>query len=72
MGIGLGTGLFDDDNANKKIQYNSNGGWTIGLIGAYSFYQQGPHSFDLSGGIERGLTEPETDLTLELGYGYSF
>ncbi|NOQ92975.1 MAG: hypothetical protein GQ552_09715 [Flavobacteriaceae bacterium] len=72
IGIGLGKGLFDDDNDNKHFQFNKNGGWTIGLIGVYSFYQKGPHSFDVSGGIERGLSTPETDLTLELGYGYSF
>ncbi len=72
MGIGLGKGLFDDDNDDEKMKFNKNGGWTIGLIGVYSFYQKGPHSFDVSGGIERGLTTPETDLTLELGYGFSF
>ena len=72
MGIGLGKGLFDDDNDDQHFQFNKNGGWTIGLIGVYSFYQKGPHSFDISGGIERGLSTPETDLTVELGYGYSF
>ncbi|MCK5677836.1 MAG: hypothetical protein KAH72_05110 [Flavobacteriaceae bacterium] len=72
MGLGLGKGIFDDDNEDKHFQFNKNGGWTIGLIGVYSFYQKGPHSFDISGGIERGLSSPETDLTLEFGYGYSF
>ena len=72
MGLGLGKGIFDDDNDDKHFQFNKNGGWTIGLIGVYSFYQKGPHSFDISGGIERGLSSPETDLTLEFGYGYSF
>ena len=72
LGVGLGKGIFDDDNDNKKFRYNKDGGWTLGLIGVYSFYQNGHHSFDVSGGIERGLTNPETDLTIELGYGYSF
>jgi hypothetical protein len=71
-GIGLGKGLFDDDNEEKKIEYNSDGGWTIGLIGVYTFYQSHQHSFDVSGGIERGLSNPETDLTIELGYGFNF
>ena len=72
FGMGLGKGLFDDDNEEKRIKFNRNGGYTIGLIFVYSFYQRGPHSLDVSGGIERGLSSPETDLTLELGYGYSF
>ncbi len=71
-GIGLGKGMFDDDNEGKKIKFNPDGGWTIGLIGVYTFYQSEQHSFDVSGGIERGLTNPETDLTVELGYGFSF
>jgi hypothetical protein len=72
VGIGLGKGMFDDDNSENKLKYNKNGNWTVGLIGAYSFYQNGPHSFDISGGVERGLSEAETDLTIEIGYGYSF
>ncbi|NOR87027.1 MAG: hypothetical protein GQ527_05410, partial [Bacteroidales bacterium] len=44
----------------KRIQFNKNGGWTIALIGVYSCYQKGPHGFDVSAGIERGLTTPET------------
>jgi len=72
IGVGVGKGLFDDDNDHKSFQFNKNGGLTLGLIGVYSFYQKGPHSFDVSGGIERGLSTPETDITLELGYGYSF
>lgn len=71
-GIGLGKGLYDDDNEGKTITYNPDGGWTIGLIGVYTFYQSKQHSFDVSAGIERGLTNPETDLTVELGYGFSF
>jgi len=70
-GIGLGKGMFDDDNEEKKIKYNPDGGWTLGLIGVYTFYQSGQHSFDVSAGVERGLTNPETDLTVELGYGFS-
>lgn len=72
MGIGIGKGLFDDDNNVKKIEFNKNGGWTMAIIGVYSFYQYEHHSFDVSAGIERGLTSPETDVTLELGYGFSF
>ncbi len=60
-GIGLGKGLFDDSNEEKNIEYNPDGGWTIGLIGVYTFYQSNQHSFDISGGIERGLNNPETD-----------
>jgi len=71
-GIGIGKGLFDDGNEEKNIKYNPDGGWTIGLIGVYTFYQSKQHSFDISGGIERGLNKPETDLTVEIGYGFSF
>ena len=72
VGVGLGKAMFDDDNSENEIKYNKNGGWTIGLIGSYSFFQNGPHSFDVSGGIESGLSESETNLTVEIGYGYSF
>ena len=71
-GIGLGKGLFDDDNEGKKIKYNPDGGWTIGLIGVYTFYQSKQHSFDISFGLERGLANPETDLSIDIGYGFSF
>lgn len=71
-GIGIGKGLFDDGNDENNIKYNPEGGWTIGLIGVYTFYQFNHSSFDISGGIERGLKNPETDITIELGYGYSF
>jgi len=71
-GIGLGKGMFDDDNKEKKIKYNPDGGWTIGLIGVYTFYQSNQHSFDISFGLERGLGKPETDLSIDIGYGFSF
>ncbi len=71
-GIGLGKGMFDDDNEGKKIKYNPDGGWTIGLIGVYTFYQSKQHSFDISFGLERGLGNPETDLSIDIGYGFSF
>ncbi|MGB5894047.1 MAG: hypothetical protein WBG58_07700, partial [Ignavibacteriaceae bacterium] len=69
---GLGRGMFDDDNEEKKIKYNPDGGWTIGLIGVYTFYQSNQHSFDISAGIERGLGKPETDLSIDIGYGFNF
>jgi len=68
----MGKGIFDDDNENNEMRYNKNGGWTIGLLAVLTIYQKGQHGFDVSGGIEQGLTNPETDLTIELGYGYSF
>lgn len=72
LGLGLGKGLFDDDNENKTVKYNKDGGWTVGLIGVFTFYQKGPHGFDVSVGLEQGLSNPETDVTVELGYGLSF
>lgn len=71
-GIGLGKGMFDDDNSTGTIKYTSEGNLTVGLLCVYTFYQKGPHSIDIGGGIERGLITPETDLTLELGYGINF
>ncbi len=72
LGVGVGKGLFDDDNETGMLEYNKNGDWTIGLIGVYTFYQKGPHGFDVSVGIEQGIGNSDLDLTAELGYGYSF
>jgi len=44
----------------------------IGLFSEYNIYYSDHNSFDISGGIERGLNKPETDITIELGYGFSF
>ena len=71
MGVGVGVGIFDDDNETANFAFNM-GSWTIGIIGVYTIYQKGPHGFDISGGIEQGIGNSDLDLTLELGYGYSF
>jgi long-subunit fatty acid transport protein len=72
LGLGVGKGLFDDGNESGKLEFNKNGDWTIGLIGVYTIYQKGQHAFDISGGPEQGIGSPDFDLTVELGYGYSF
>lgn len=71
LGLGAGVGIFDDDNENGNLTFNV-GSWTVGLIGVYTIYQKGRHGFDISGGIEQGIGNSDLDLTLELGYGYSF
>ena len=71
-GIGMGKGMFDDDNAAGTFKYTSQGNLTVGLLCVYTLYQKGPHSFDIGGGIERGIITPETDFTLEIGYGINF
>jgi hypothetical protein len=72
LGIGLGKGAFDDDNDTGMLEYNKNGDWTIALIGVYTFYQKGPHGFDISLGVEQGIGNADLDVTAELGYGFSF
>lgn len=72
LGLGLGKGLFDDDNETGNIQFNKDGGWTIGLIGVYTLFQKGRHAFDITSGFEQGIGNPDLDFTIELGYGYSF
>ncbi len=72
MGFGIGKGLFDDDNETGNLQFNKNGGWTVGLLGVYTILQKGRHGFDISTGLEQGLGSPDLDFTVELGYGYSF
>ena len=71
LGVGAGVGIFDDDNENRNLAFNL-GSWTVGLIGVYTIYQKGRHGFDISGGIEQGIGNPDLDITLEFGYGYSF
>jgi len=72
LGLGVGKGLFDDDNATGNLKLNKNGSWTVGLIGVYTIYQKGRHGFDISAGVEQGIGNADLDITLELGYGYSF
>ncbi len=72
LGLGIGKGLFDDDNDTGNLKFNKNGGYTVGLIGVYTLYQKGQHGFDVSTGIEQSLGNSDLDLTVELGYGYSF
>jgi hypothetical protein len=72
LGAGLGKSLFDDDNESNTIKFNKDGGWTIGVVGALTLIQKGKHGFDLVAGIEQGLANSETDITVELGYGFSF
>ena len=71
-GIGIGKGMFDDDNSTDNMKYTSEGNLTVGLLCVYTLYQKGPHSIDIGGGIERGLITPETDITIEIGYGINF
>ncbi len=55
-----------------KMKYTNSGNLTIGLLGAYTIYSKNRHGIDISGGLERGLITPETDVTIEIGYSYSF
>ena len=72
LGLGLGKGLFDDDNDMGNLKLNKNGDWTVGLIGVYTLFQKGRHGFDITSGFEQGIGNPDLDFTVELGYGYSF
>jgi hypothetical protein len=72
LGIGLGKGVLDTDNPNQKLKFTSDGNLTAGLLFSITMFSKNHHSIDLGGGIERGLITPETDLTIELGYGYNF
>jgi len=72
MGIGFGKALWDTDNTNQKLRFTGKGNITAGLMFSYTFYSKGHSSFDLGGGVEQGIITPETDVTLEIGYAYSF
>ncbi len=72
LGFGIGKGLFDDENETGNMQFNKNGGFTVGLLAVYTLLQKGRHGFDISTGLEQGIGSPDLDFTLELGYGYSF
>ncbi len=72
LGFGIGKGLFDDDNETGNLQFNKNGGFTVGLLAVYTLLQKGRHGFDISTGFEQGIGSPDLDVTVELGYGYSF
>ena len=41
-GIGVGKGMFDDDNSSGNMQYTSEGNLTVGLLSVYTLYQKGP------------------------------
>ena len=72
VGAGIGKGLWDTDNDKQELKFSTSGNLTVGVLCAYTFYLNGPHGFDITGGIERGLITPETNFTVEIGYGYSF
>jgi len=72
VGAGVGKGLWDTDNPEKKMKYTTSGNLTVGVLCAYTIYLNGPHGMDVTGGIERGLITVETNFTVEIGYGYSF
>jgi hypothetical protein len=72
VGAGVGKGLWDTDNPEKKMKYTTSGNLTVGVLCAYTLYVNGPHGIDVTGGIERGLITVETNFTVEIGYGYSF
>jgi hypothetical protein len=72
MGIGIGKGLFDTDNPGQELKFTTSGNVTIGLLGSFTVYSKNRHGLDISWGLERGLITPETDVTIEFGYSYSF
>jgi len=72
VGVGIGKGLWDTDNTDQILKYTSSGNITIGVLWAYSIYLEGPHCVDVTLGLERGLITVETNVTLEIGYGFCF
>ena len=72
FGFGIGKGMWDTDNSEKKMKFTTSGNLTIGILASYVILFQGPHGIDVTAGLERGLITPETNVTFELGYGYSF
>jgi len=54
------------------MKFTTSGNLTIGILASYVILFQGPHGIDVTAGLERGLITPETNVTFELGYGYSF
>jgi hypothetical protein len=72
FGFGIGKGMWDTDNSEKKMKFTTSGNLTIGILASYGILFRGPHGIDVTAGLERGLITPETNVTFELGYGYSF
>jgi hypothetical protein len=72
LGLGVGKGIVDDDNERGKMEFNTDGGWTVGLLGVLTIYQKNQHGFDITTGLEQGIGNPDFDVTVEIGYGYSF
>jgi hypothetical protein len=72
VGLDLGKGLYDDENEKGNLEFNKNGDYTAGLIGVYTIYQKGCHGFDITAGLEQAINVSDLDVTVELGYGYSF
>ena len=69
------------DSSFARIQFTpdllpsdiiDSGNLTIRILFALTIYNKNRHGLDISGGIERGLIIPETDLTIEIGNGYSY
>ena len=70
MDAGLSRIQFTPDLLPSDII--DSGNLTIRILFALTIYNKNRHGLDISGGIERGLIIPETDLTIEIGNGYSY
>ena len=72
VGAGVGKGFWDTDNEEEKMKFTTKGNLTVGILCSYTIYMKGPHGIDITGGLERGLITPETNVTIEFGYALSF
>ena len=72
VGAGIGKGFWDTDNEGEKMKFTTKGNLTVGVLCSYTIYLNGPHGIDITGGLERGLITPETNITIEVGYAFSF
>lgn len=73
LATGLGKGLFNDDNKEKKMELTEfNEEWAVGAIAAFTLFQNGRHRTSISSSLEYNISEGEPALSVDIGYAYSF
>lgn len=72
VGAGFAKGLMGSNSTEKWKLKDFGKDWTVGILGNYTFYINGPHSFDIASSLEYRINEKKASYSFDIGYGFSF